>query len=72
MSQATPVLPTVGEIARQLDEPLHRVEYVIRSRGIRAESRAGNCRVFSETAVNRIDSEIRRIDAEKGSEISEQ
>lgn len=58
-------LATVGEIARQLGEPLHRIEYVIRARRIRPESRAGNSRVFSDAAVNRIASEIRRIDAEK-------
>lgn len=65
-------LATIGKIARQLNEPVHRIEYILRSRGIRAESRAGNCRVFSATAVDRIASEIRRIDSEKGSEISKQ
>ena len=65
MSQ-TVFAPTVGEIARRLSEPIHRVEYVIRSRNIRPESRAGNCRVFSEAAVGRIASELKRIDAEKG------
>ena len=62
---AVSVLATVGQIARHLNQHVHRIEYIIRSRGIRAESRAGNCRVFSETAVNRIASEINRIDAEK-------
>jgi len=34
-------LLTVGEIARRLDQALHRVEYVIRSRNIRTAGWAG-------------------------------
>ena len=56
---------TVGVISRELEKPIHRVEYVIKSRGIKPESRAGNCRVFSESAVQRIASELRRIDSDK-------
>lgn len=59
-------MPTVGEIARRSRAPIHRVEYVIRSRRIQPAGRAGNCRVFSEAAVDRIASELRRIDAERG------
>ena len=33
-----------GEIARRLAVPIHRINYVIRSRGIRPERRAGNAR----------------------------
>ena len=63
--QVVPTLATVGEIARQLGQPIHRVEYVIRARDIHPESRAGNCRVFSPASVARIASELRRIDAER-------
>jgi hypothetical protein len=35
-----PPLPTVGEIARQLGQPVHRIEYVIRSRLIPAAGRS--------------------------------
>ena len=59
------VFPTVGEIARRLNQPLHRVEYVIRARGIRAVGVAGNARVFSDAAVDRIESELRRMDEER-------
>ena len=63
----TPVLfPTVGEIARQLGKTVHRIEYVIRSRNIRPTGMAGNARVFTEEAVRRIASEIRRIDEGRG------
>ncbi|MCU0918697.1 MAG: hypothetical protein MUC88_29690 [Planctomycetes bacterium] len=57
--------PTVGEIARRLGEPVHRVEYVIRSREIQPLSLAGNARVFAEGDVDRICSELRQIDEGK-------
>ncbi|MCH8808192.1 MAG: hypothetical protein IH986_19180 [Planctomycetes bacterium] len=65
MSADVTILPTVGEIARRLNKPLHRVEYIIDARRIRPEGRAGNARVFSEAAVERIASELRRIDEER-------
>ena len=56
---------TVGEIARRLGYPLHRVQYVIRSRNIEPQQRAGNARVFSESDLQFIGSVLRRIDAEQ-------
>ena len=65
--QASPCsMPTVGEIARRLGQPVHRVEYLIRSRQIRPSGRAGNCRVFAEEDVSRISAELRQIDSRKG------
>lgn len=58
--------PTVGEIARRLSKPIHRIEYVIRARGIVAAGWAGNARVFAEADVNTIATELQRIDATKG------
>jgi hypothetical protein len=58
-------LPTVGEIARQLGEPIHRIEYVLRTRDIRPSGVAGNCRVYAEEDVERIAAELQRIDARK-------
>jgi hypothetical protein len=55
-------MPTVGEIARRLGEPVHRVEYVIRSRKIRPATRAGNYRLFAGEDVRRIADELQRID----------
>lgn len=49
---------TVGEIARRIEQPLHRVEYVVRARGIEPDGWAGNLRVFSESALERIASEL--------------
>lgn len=58
---------TVGEIARRLAVPLHRVEYVLRTRGqIHPVGRAGNIRVYDEGVLQFIGSELRRIDEEKG------
>jgi DNA-binding transcriptional MerR regulator len=65
-SSPTPA-PTVGEIARRLGQPVHRVEYVIRSRHIRPVSRAGNCRVFAEEDVARIATILDEIEYWKGS-----
>jgi DNA-binding transcriptional MerR regulator len=59
-------IPTVGEIARRHNVPIHRVEYVIRSRGIQPVGRAGNARVFAERDVARIGSELCRIAQERG------
>ena len=59
-------MPTVGEIARRLGHPVHRVEYVIRSRQICPAGRAGNCRVFAEHDVARIASELAAITRKRG------
>lgn len=56
-------LPTVGVIARQLGQPVHKITYVIKTRGIRPIGRAGVARVYDEAAVRMIAEEIRRIDA---------
>jgi hypothetical protein len=54
-------MPTVGQIARRLSVPSHRIEYIIRARGIQPCSWAGNARVFDETAVQAIAEELERI-----------
>jgi hypothetical protein len=59
-------MPTVGEIARRLGEPIHRIEYVLRTRNIRPSGLAGNCRVYAERDVERIAAELQRIDTRKG------
>jgi hypothetical protein len=57
---------TVGEIARRTGSPVHRIEYIIRSRKFRPARIAGNCRIFSDEAVQRIAAELERINARKG------
>ena len=65
MPQPPPAAPTIGAIAKRYRVPLHRVEYVIRARGIRPASLAGNVRVFSEDDVDRIGNELRRIQSDR-------
>lgn len=52
---------TVGTIARRKGVPIHRVKYVVESRGIAAEGFAGNARVFSPAAADQIEQELDRI-----------
>lgn len=59
--------PTVGEIARRLHEPIHRIEYIIHTRKILAHAWAGNARVFTEADVEHIAGELKRIETRKGS-----
>ncbi len=61
MTTTAPSMPTVGQIARRLGVPSHRIEYVIRARGIQPCSWAGNARVFDEAAVEAIAGELERI-----------
>ena len=55
---------TVGAIARELGEPIHRVEYAIRTRGIEPEAIAGHIRVFPPDAIERVADILRGIDRE--------
>ena len=66
MTRSVPTVPTVGEIARRIDEPVHRVEYIIRSRNILPSGRAGNLRIFTDADVEQIATELRRIASRRG------
>jgi len=65
MPTTLPAQPTVGEIARRLGEPIHRIEYLLRSRNIKPASRAGCANVYAESDVSFIASELRRIDEDR-------
>lgn len=65
MSESESLL-TVLEIARRLRQPLHRVEYVIRTRNIPPIGWAGHARVFHDADLMWIASELARIDHERG------
>lgn len=65
MSTSAPSMPTIGEIARRIGAPTHRIEYIIRARSIRPCGWAGNARVFTEESVAAIAAELQRIDAAK-------
>lgn len=68
MTSQIPSLLTIGEIARQLDQPIHRIEYVLRSRNVAPAGWAGNARVFAESDVVFLAAELRRIDDERSGE----
>jgi hypothetical protein len=53
---------TVDAIARALNEPIHRVQYAIKTRGIEPESMVGHICVFSPEAVDRLACILRDID----------
>ena len=56
---------TVGEIAVRLGQPVHRIEYVIDSRGLRPTVWAGHARIFSESDLQFIESVLHRMDADR-------
>jgi len=45
-----------------LGEPLHRVEYVVRSRNIQPVSIAGNLRIFDVATIDRVAAILLEID----------
>lgn len=66
-----PKVRTAGSIARELNQPLHRVQYVLRTRQhIQPSCRAGSLRVYSSQAVAQIRYELNRIDARRASHAS--
>lgn len=59
-------LLTVGEIAKRLSQPVHRIEYFIKARRLKPVSWAGNARVFSGADVQLIGAEIARLERDRG------
>jgi hypothetical protein len=57
---------TVGRLAEHLNEPIHRVQYAIRSRTIRPAGSAGNARVFDDEQVETIAATLREMDDRRG------
>lgn len=56
---------TVARIAAHLSVDRHRIEYLIDSRGIKPIARAGIARIFAPADVDRLEREIKKIDAER-------
>ena len=52
---------TVGELARRAGVPVHRVTYVIETRGIEPIGRAVQARVFSQEAAEQVLRELQQI-----------
>ena len=65
-SGPVPKLRTPGVLAADLDVPLHRVVYVLRTRGhISPSARAGRLRLYDRDAVALIRHELNAIDARR-------
>ena len=65
MIESPPTVPTVGAIARREGVPTHRIEYIIRSRGMQPAGRAGSAYIYSEADFQKIAGELRRIQRER-------
>lgn len=59
-------IASLGEIARRLDVPLHRVEYVVRSQKLEPLIVAGGRNFYSEATVQHIKHEPHRIEKKRG------
>ena len=59
-------LLTVGKLAEMTRLPVHKVQYVLRSREIHEVQRAGNARVFSAGTVDAIREAVQGMEARKG------
>jgi hypothetical protein len=64
MANDTPQLRTAGVIAAELDAPLNRVLYVLRTRAhlIKPIGRAGVLRLYDRAAVDEVRSALREMD----------
>ena len=51
---------TIGEISRRLNLPVHRLDYYIRTRGVKPIERAGRFRVYDESVLDLLRSELSR------------
>lgn len=67
MRESVPRLATIGEVASFLEVPIHRVQYVLRTRShIRPTAVAGGSRCFDDHAIEQIAMEIQKIDKVHG------
>ena len=56
---------TVGQIARELGEPEHRVKHIVNSRQIESLGRVGIIRLFDPGVVDQVRAELEAIDARR-------
>ncbi len=70
MNAQAPQLATTGRVALILNVPKHRIEYIIRTRGIKPRAVAGVARCFDDEAIARIRYEINLIDARRAKGVS--
>ncbi|HZL33898.1 MAG TPA: hypothetical protein VFC78_01230 [Tepidisphaeraceae bacterium] len=56
---------TSGLIAKTSGKPQHKVEYVIKSRGIKPIARAASANIYSDADADRIVAELQKIDQQR-------
>jgi hypothetical protein len=67
MTTETVKLNTVGVLAQKLNQPVHRIQYLLRTRPhIKPAARAGRSRLYREQAVAQLRHELNSIDARAG------
>ena len=54
---------TVGRIAQITGEPVHRIDYIVRTRNIQPRARAGRLRVFDSAGLAAIKRELESMRA---------
>ena len=52
---------TTGQIASELGVPVHRVLYVLRSRELKADAKAGHYRLYGEKVLEEVRRELSSI-----------
>ena len=66
MEAKPPRLVTVGVIAAELDEPVDRIDRILRTRRhIKPRAYAGNVRLFDNAAIAQVRHELNAIDARR-------
>jgi hypothetical protein len=67
MTKQTVKLNTVGVLAQKLNQPVHRVQYLLRTRKhIAPVAIAGRSRLYTEQTVAQLRHELNAIDARAG------
>jgi hypothetical protein len=66
MTTHVPQLRTSGVIATELDAPLSRVLYVLRTRDIKPIGRAGVLRLYDRAAAEAVRDALREMDQRQG------
>jgi hypothetical protein len=65
MTATLPRLPTVGAIARRYGAQTHQVEHILKTRDIQPIGKAGSAYVYSDSDVEYIGAELRRIQRDR-------
>ena len=55
-------LLTVGDLGQQLDQPIHKIEYLLSSRKVTPIQRAGRFRLYSRDTVRFLRGEIDQME----------